>query len=132
MAMMIVSKIDKQQDRTIIYGNDKNYHVIASDNIDIQIGDEIEYEPYGMNFGWYVKTISTVQLRNLKEKINMPPPTLDEINKNQFIIAHGNILDGFDFVGPFDTRKQATLYSKQIKSSSDNCNIIKLTKPGDE
>jgi hypothetical protein len=50
-----VIKIDKQEDRTLLYKEVGRwaYYAIAPKDTNIIIGDEIEYEPYGINFGWY-------------------------------------------------------------------------------
>ena len=60
---MVVAKIVVESDRTLIYGegceNDFwSYHVIAGTKVKVKIGDRIEYEPEGMNFGWFVKVIT--------------------------------------------------------------------------
>ena len=53
---MIVGRIDRQAGRTLLYGNSlPDYHVIASVDCAVKIGDTIVYEPYGYNFGWYVE-----------------------------------------------------------------------------
>ncbi len=46
-----------QGDRVLLYGLDINYYIIAPTNCDIQVNDEVEYEPYGMNFGWFVRKV---------------------------------------------------------------------------
>lgn len=50
---MKVVRIVPEGDRTLLYGTDPHYHVIAKPNEDVKVGDEIIYEPYGGNFGWY-------------------------------------------------------------------------------
>lgn len=50
------TKIEEEEPaRLLIWGNDDNYHYIASVEMDIKIGDIIEVEPYGVNFGFVVK-----------------------------------------------------------------------------
>ncbi|MEI6528469.1 MAG: hypothetical protein WCO10_02235 [bacterium] len=59
---MVVGKIDDQGDRVLLYPQNDGkkhkfeYYVIASqDRVkDLKVGDTIEYEPYGANFGWFV------------------------------------------------------------------------------
>ena len=55
---MIVRRIDPQTEtqRAVLYGDNPSYCVIADlPSPAIKVGDEIEYEPYGVNFGWYVR-----------------------------------------------------------------------------
>jgi hypothetical protein len=55
---LVVQRIKKESDRQLLYaGEDQgviNYHVIAGVSDQVAIGDKIEYEPYGINFGWFV------------------------------------------------------------------------------
>jgi len=57
---MTVNKIDNQGDRILLYGQDESYHVIANTDVDVSIGDRIEYEPYGVNFGLFVGTLTSI------------------------------------------------------------------------
>ena len=52
----IVESFEVEPDRTLIYLRGRpDYHVIAAaKTVDIQIGDEIEFTPEGVNFGWLV------------------------------------------------------------------------------
>jgi hypothetical protein len=56
MAKFVVSRIDRQSYRVLIYGHPKwaDYHVIASIGVKIEVGDTVEYNPYGYNFGLFV------------------------------------------------------------------------------
>jgi hypothetical protein len=54
-----VDYIDSQGDRVLLYPKPTGsrlgeFHVIAKpeDAATVQVGDTIEYEPYGFNFGW--------------------------------------------------------------------------------
>lgn len=40
---MAVNKIDNQGDRILLYGQDESYHVIANTDVDVSIGDRIEF-----------------------------------------------------------------------------------------
>lgn len=51
---MIVKKIIREKDRTLLYGNNPNLHVIALGNEQVEIGDKIKYESIETNFGWYM------------------------------------------------------------------------------
>ena len=54
---LIVGKIDAQEDRVLFYEEGiENFHIIASKKQadGIKEGDTIEYEPEGVNFGWFV------------------------------------------------------------------------------
>lgn len=35
-----------------------NYFVMADKGTDIHVGDEIEYEPYGSNFGFFIRVLT--------------------------------------------------------------------------
>lgn len=54
---MVVTNIENEEDRALLYGSEKGYHVIAGIDSIIKIGDKIVYEPYGYNFGWFIKVI---------------------------------------------------------------------------
>ncbi len=53
MSSMIVKKKIMQPDRILLWKDDSDYYVIANLKEEMEIGDEIEYEPYGYNFGWF-------------------------------------------------------------------------------
>ena len=55
---LVVVAVEHQHDRTIIYGKDIHYHVVAPKNAPVTEGDTIECEPYGANFGWFVLVLS--------------------------------------------------------------------------
>ena len=46
--------------------NNNNYHVIAHKDCAAKIGDVIEYEPTGVNFGFLVNFKNAVQFRGFK------------------------------------------------------------------
>lgn len=57
---MIVARVVNDGDRKLIYDNipgRMGYHVIADSKNDVKIGDQIEYEPYGANFGWFERVL---------------------------------------------------------------------------
>ncbi len=58
---LTVRQIVHEEDpvRVLVYGENRNYHVIASEQQvkDISIGDQIEYEEYGFNFGWFSRKL---------------------------------------------------------------------------
>jgi hypothetical protein len=60
---MTVYRVVKEYDRVLLYkAPPKNsrvpdYYVIDSKTSTIKKGDIIEYEPYGMNFGWFKRKI---------------------------------------------------------------------------
>jgi hypothetical protein len=52
-----VSRVDDQGDRVLLYGKSPDFHVIAGPEDNVQVGDEIEFEPYGYNFGWFKRKV---------------------------------------------------------------------------
>ncbi len=50
---LYVRRVDEESDRTLIYGDDPRYHVIAKRGTIVGEGDLVHYEPYGVNFGWF-------------------------------------------------------------------------------
>lgn len=75
---MTVRRIDKQIDRTLLYGDDAGYHVIAPKVCTVQVGDVISHEPYGYNFGWLAPTGPSVGAFSDKTptaKPTVPTPT---------------------------------------------------------
>ena len=54
---MIVRKMSFEKTRVLLFGDDPGFYVIAlfSQINGMKIGDEIEYEPKTVNFGWIVK-----------------------------------------------------------------------------
>lgn len=64
---MTVRRVEKQIDRTLLYGDDAGYHVIAPKICTVQVGDVISHEPYGVNFGWLAPTA--------KPTVPTPTPT---------------------------------------------------------
>ena len=56
--LMTVARIEDQGDRILFFGaQDDEYKVIGSSKLpySITIGDVIRYEPYGENFGWFIR-----------------------------------------------------------------------------
>jgi hypothetical protein len=56
---LMVTRIEPQGDRVLLYGAAPAYHVIAGarESADLTVGDTIAYEPYGLNFGWFVRRV---------------------------------------------------------------------------
>lgn len=52
-----ISRVDDQGDRVLLFGSNPNYHIIASPKDGVKAGDEIEFEPYGWNFGWFKRKV---------------------------------------------------------------------------
>jgi hypothetical protein len=53
-----VIKIDDQKDRVLLYKSSDYYAIASSEKSkDVKIGDLIEYEPCGCNFGWFVSKL---------------------------------------------------------------------------
>jgi hypothetical protein len=51
---MLVGGIENQGDRILLFADSlPDYHIIAGVDCPAQVGDVIQYEPYGYNFGWY-------------------------------------------------------------------------------
>ena len=51
-----IRKIIIEEDRILIFGDDPQYHVIADEcDEPLFLGDTIEYEPCGFNFGWFIR-----------------------------------------------------------------------------
>lgn len=46
-----VTNVVRDGDRTLLY-IEKHYYIIVGKDSIINVGDEIEYEPYGVNFGF--------------------------------------------------------------------------------
>ncbi len=54
---MVISRIEEDEgDRVLLYTTNYSFYVIASpkEARNLNIGDTIDYEPYGANFGWFV------------------------------------------------------------------------------
>lgn len=51
---LVVTKVDDQGDRILLYGEVPGYHVIADPGCQAKVGDRVTYEPYGLNFGWFL------------------------------------------------------------------------------
>ena len=60
MTTLLIAKIDDQGDRVLFYGHPKwdDYHVIAPAGTSAKIGDKVEYQPEGYNFGWFVRIVA--------------------------------------------------------------------------
>lgn len=44
----------RESDRTLIYLNAR-YHLIAEADVNVKVGDMVEFTPFGVNFGWFVQ-----------------------------------------------------------------------------
>lgn len=53
---MIVREIKVEPNRVLLYSDGSGHHAIADipHGLNVHLGDEIKYEPYGVNFGWHV------------------------------------------------------------------------------
>lgn len=54
-----INHIEIEHDRVLLFvDNNESYRIIASiaDELLLEVGDEICYEPCGVNFGWLVST----------------------------------------------------------------------------
>ena len=58
MAQLKVAKKEDQGDRVLLYGSDPNYHLIADVKDVVEVGDTVEYEECGVNFGWFKKVLT--------------------------------------------------------------------------
>ena len=57
--IMKVGDLDDQGDRILLYERpNAPYHIIAPANAEVKVDDSVEYEPFGINFGWFVKVIN--------------------------------------------------------------------------
>jgi hypothetical protein len=54
---MLVKRVVREHDRTLLYGDNPDYHVIAKRDELVEEGDSIEYEyeSCNFNFGWFSK-----------------------------------------------------------------------------
>ncbi len=46
-----------EKDSILLYGSDLEYHIIANPKAKVEVGDLVEYQPYGVNFGWFIKVM---------------------------------------------------------------------------
>ena len=55
MSELTVTKVIREDDRTLLYGHPKwdDYHIIAEPDVDVKVGDTVDYDPEGYNFGWF-------------------------------------------------------------------------------
>jgi len=56
-----IERIEREQFRAVLYLRNNtrhNFHVIAKKDESVVVGDEIEYEPYCFNFGYFVKKVT--------------------------------------------------------------------------
>ena len=58
---MTIGRIEHQGDRVLLYQSETppndpigEFHVITSGDCQLQPGDVVQYEPFGMNFGFLV------------------------------------------------------------------------------
>ena len=63
MERMIIQSIVHETDRILLFGVDRNYHLIADTNDDVKVGDTVEYEPDGVNFGWFKRVVISKAVR---------------------------------------------------------------------
>lgn len=56
-----VKRHEIQEDRILYWGDEKDYHIIADEDCEARVGDVIEYEPDGVNFGWFVGVVKYAQ-----------------------------------------------------------------------
>ena len=61
MHKLVVKKVDDQGDRIVLYGDDPQYHLIADTKAVVKVGDQVEYETGGVNFGWFVRVLTSVE-----------------------------------------------------------------------
>ena len=54
---MTVKRIERQADRTFLFDRSDDYYIITKLDEPVTVGDVVEYELYGMNFGWFVKKV---------------------------------------------------------------------------
>lgn len=59
-----VGLIEREEDRTLLYGLDPatgqidhEYHLIAPIGVAVEIGALVDYEPCGVNFGWFKEEV---------------------------------------------------------------------------
>lgn len=48
-------------DKVLLYGTNPNYHLIASTRDKVEVGNTVEYEPYGINFGLFKRVVRAFQ-----------------------------------------------------------------------
>lgn len=60
LKQMTVTGIYEEKDRKTLYGHPTwpDYHVIAPRDLAINIGDVVEYDPEGFNFGWFKRIVA--------------------------------------------------------------------------
>jgi hypothetical protein len=72
VSTFIVKRIERQEDipegvlsgpRTLLFGHGDSYHLIAPLDVSVHVGDTVEYEPKGMNFGYFVKVLKSKELK---------------------------------------------------------------------
>jgi hypothetical protein len=61
MSKLVVTRVEKEEDRVLLYGHEKwsDYCIICKPDVDIKVGDTVEYEPYGYNFGWFKQKVES-------------------------------------------------------------------------
>ena len=57
MPRLKIVAIENQEDRILLYPPQGRfpYHIIAKLGTLVHVGDVVEYEPYGINFGWFIQ-----------------------------------------------------------------------------
>ncbi len=64
MSRMLVRKKVIQSHGILLYKDESGYCVRAYLKEKVEVGDEIEYEPYGLNFGWLERVIRNKENKN--------------------------------------------------------------------
>lgn len=63
---MKIVKIKNDGDRLLLYGDESwnkwDYHIITGIKNVVNVGDIVEYEPYGSNFGRFIKISATCEV----------------------------------------------------------------------
>jgi len=57
---LAVKRITRQSNRTLIYGDDPGFYIIAPKEYKIEEGQSVKYEPYGVNFGFLAQPSDSV------------------------------------------------------------------------
>lgn len=77
MRMKVLRK-ENEGDRTLLYAANPIYHVIADPAVNVEVGDTVEFKPYGVNFGWFLRVVSdTPELP--EEVVFEKKPTIPEV-----------------------------------------------------
>ena len=55
--MLKVRMITREKDRIVLWGDSGTFHVLAKPNEQVAVGETVEYELYGVNFGWFIRKV---------------------------------------------------------------------------